>query len=113
MSDADDVRRIALGLPESAEQPHFDMPSFRVRKAIFATLPDPEHAHVMASASDIREAVAEYPHCCSEKWWGRRLSAVRVDLAAADTDLLGELLTDAWRHRAPRALVRAFDAAAG
>ncbi|OXR47027.1 hypothetical protein B7C42_00146 [Nocardia cerradoensis] len=111
MADADDVRRIALGLPESTEAPHFDMPSFRVRKAIFATLPDPDHAHVMASEADIREAVAEYPDCCAEKWWGRRLSAVRVDLGAADTGLLSELLIDAWRHKAPRTLVRAFDAA--
>ncbi|WP_227980453.1 MmcQ/YjbR family DNA-binding protein [Nocardia spumae] len=110
MAYADDVRRIALGLPESIEAPHFDMPSFRVRKAIFATLPDADHAHVMVSESEIREAVAEHPHCCSQRWWGKRLAAVRVELGAIDTAVLDELLTDAWRRKAPRTLVRAFDA---
>ncbi|MEU6563872.1 MmcQ/YjbR family DNA-binding protein [Nocardia nova] len=111
MADADDVRRIALGLPESFEAPHFQMTSFRVRKSIFATLPDAGHAHVMVGESDIREAVAENPHCCEERWWGKRLAAVRVDLEAIDTALLTELLTDAWRRKAPRTLVRAFDTA--
>jgi hypothetical protein len=33
-------------------------------------------------------------------WWGKRLSAVRVDLALADEDALLDLLTDAWEQRA-------------
>jgi hypothetical protein len=36
--------------------------------------------------------------------------AVLVRLAAVDRDELLELLTDAWRAKAPRALVRTFDA---
>lgn len=36
--------------------------------------------------------------------------AVLVRLAAIETDELTELLTDAWRIRAPRTLVKAFDA---
>ena len=37
--------------------------------------------------------------------------AVLVRLAAIGVDELEELITDAWRSRAPRALVRAFDEA--
>jgi hypothetical protein len=36
--------------------------------------------------------------------------AVLVRLAAIEADELAELLTDAWRGLAPKALVRAFDA---
>ena len=35
--------------------------------------------------------------------------AVLVRLAAVDTDELTELLTDAWRGQAPKALVAEFD----
>jgi hypothetical protein len=113
MAAAADARHIALALPETTEQPHFDMPSFRVRGKIFATLPDPEHLHAMLSEEDIHAAVGENPGVCEEKWWGKRLAAVRVALPAADRALLTELLTDAWRNKAPRTLARAFDETAG
>ncbi|MFF0492958.1 MmcQ/YjbR family DNA-binding protein [Nocardia sp. NPDC004068] len=109
MSDAAAARRVALGLPEAVEQSHHGFPSFRVRGKIFATLPEPDRLNVMCDESGVREAVAEYPETCAEQWWGKRLSAVRVDLANADERLLTELLTDAWRHKAPRALVARFD----
>lgn len=37
MIDIDTFREIALSFPEASEQLHFDKPSFRVRKRIFAT----------------------------------------------------------------------------
>jgi hypothetical protein len=107
--DTDEIRAIALGLPEAQEQPHFDVSSFRVRGKIFATLPEAGFVHVMCGEAGIREAVAEYPVLCSQRWWGKRLAAVRVDLAGAPRELLVELLTEAWRRKAPRTLVRAFD----
>ncbi|MFI6042517.1 MmcQ/YjbR family DNA-binding protein [Nocardia sp. NPDC051321] len=110
MADDDDVRSIALSFPEATEQPHHGFPSFRVRDKVFATLPDPDHLHVMCSEADTREAAAENPDICEEKWWGKRLAGVRVTLAAASADLVAELLTDAWRNKAPRTLVRNFDA---
>ncbi|MQY20294.1 MmcQ/YjbR family DNA-binding protein [Nocardia macrotermitis] len=113
MADSADVRTIALGLPETTEQPHFDMASFRIRGKIFATLPDPDHLHVMLSEEDIHAAVAEHPDICEEKWWGKRLSATRITLPRITTPLLTELLTDAWRNKAPRTLVRAFDENSG
>ncbi|HVS64903.1 MAG TPA: MmcQ/YjbR family DNA-binding protein, partial [Thermoanaerobaculia bacterium] len=38
MITPEQFREIALALPEASEQPHWDMPSFRVGKRIFATL---------------------------------------------------------------------------
>ena len=49
-----DARRYALSLPETQEQIHHGMPSFRVRGKIFATMADADHIRVMAG-----EAVAQ------------------------------------------------------
>jgi hypothetical protein len=42
-----DVRRIAMSLPEVTEEPHFAYTSFRVKGEIFATAPpDGEQLHI-------------------------------------------------------------------
>lgn len=106
MSGAEDARRLALALPEATEQDHHGRPSFRVAGKIFATLWDPDHMNVMIDEAGIRTAVETHPELCQEVWWGRRLAAVRVDLSAADVQLLAELLQDAWEHKAPAQLSR-------
>ncbi|MGI8803166.1 MAG: MmcQ/YjbR family DNA-binding protein [Solirubrobacteraceae bacterium] len=105
------VRELALGLPDAAEQDHHGIPSFRVRGKIFATLPDADHLRVMAAQGEILAAVAEAPAACSEFWWGSRLACVVVDLQQVEPVLLGELVLDAWRRKAPRRLVTDLDAA--
>ena len=74
--ELDDVRAMALELPEATEQPHFDMTSFRVRSKIFATAPaDESWVHVFVDESEIRAMAAEFPAWCAESWWGKKLSA--------------------------------------
>jgi hypothetical protein len=102
---ADEARALALALPEAAEEDHHGRPSFRIRGKIFATLWTPEALNVMAGADRIAAAVEEAPETCSEVFWGRRLSAVRVDLGAADPGLVEDLLAEAWARRAPRRLL--------
>ena len=99
-----DARRIALSLPEAAEQDHHGRPSFRVAGKIFATLWDEEHMNVMLDEPGIHTAVEAHPAICAEVWWGKRLAAVRVDLRTAREELLGDLLADAWERRAPARL---------
>ncbi|HWD53359.1 MAG TPA: MmcQ/YjbR family DNA-binding protein [Acidimicrobiales bacterium] len=99
------ARRMALSLPEATEEPHHDMSSFRVNQKIFATVPDATHLHLMVDEDGTAMAVAACPSGCEELWWGKRLSGVRVDLNHVDRALLTELLAEAWRRRAPRALV--------
>jgi hypothetical protein len=106
MISLDQARRAALALPEVAEQDHHGRPSFRVAGRIFATQWDAQHMNVMLDESGIRTAVAACPQACQELWWGKRLAAVQVDLTAADPELLGELLADAWERRAPARLLR-------
>jgi hypothetical protein len=105
MLNADDARRIALALPEAVEQDHHGKPSFRVAGKIFATLWDEQHMNVMLDESGILTAVEANAAICSEVMWGKRLAAVRVDLAAADQPLLTDLLADAWERRAPARLL--------
>lgn len=95
--DHDDVRTIALGLDGAEERDHHGFPSFRTARRIFATLPDEGHLHLMLPEEEIRAAVAEWPGWTKEKWWGQKLAAARVDLAACDHDVVAELLEDSWR----------------
>jgi len=96
-----DVRRLALSLEGSVEQDHHGFPSFRVAGKIFATLPDDEHLHVMLPEDRIRELVESDPHACEEKWWGKKLAAVRVSLPDVRKDRVAALLEEAWSARRP------------
>lgn len=102
----DEARRLALSLPETAEQDHHGRPSFRVAGRIFATLWDAGHMNVMVDEPGILTAVQAHPGVCAEVMWGKRLAAVRVTLSAADAGLLSDLLTDAWERKAPARLAR-------
>jgi hypothetical protein len=97
---------MALALPEAVERDHHGRPSFRVAERIFATLWDEGRMNVMLDEGGILSAVQATPSACSELWWGKRLSAVQVDLAHARPALVGELLADAWERRAPQRLLR-------
>lgn len=112
--DADDVRRFALSLPEATEEPHFDSASFRIRGRIFATLPaQGDRAHVFVDADETRAAVAENSVAFHELWWGKKLSGVRVDLAAVSVpeaaERVFELVEESWRRRAPKRVIAAYD----
>jgi len=101
-----EARRLALALPESVEQDHHGRPSFRVAGKIFATLRDDQHMNLMLDEGGILTAVQSRPVTCAEVWWGKRLAAVRVDLAEADVELLRTLLEEAWETKAPSRLLR-------
>ncbi len=99
----DDVRTLALALPEVVEADHHGRPSFRLGTAVLATLWAPGILNVMVGESEARAAEGG---AVSLLWWGRRLSGVQVDLAAADEAVVGDLLDDAWTRRAPARLRR-------
>lgn len=99
---ADDARRLALALPDAIEREHHGRPSFRTAGKIFATLWDERTMNVMLDEPGIRTAVTEHSGWCGERYWGRRLAAVAVDLSTAPADGLGELLADAWEVKSGR-----------
>jgi hypothetical protein len=98
------VRELALALPEAVEHDHHGRPSFRVAGKIFATLWDEDHMNVMLDEPGILTAVQAHPGACAPFYWGKRLAAVHVDLAATDEALARELLADGWERRAPARL---------
>ena len=99
-----EARRLALALPETTEEDHHGIPSFRVRNRIFATVPDGQHVRVMLDADATRAAVSDDPDAFAELWWGKKLSGVTVTLASADHRRMIELLEDGWRRVAPKRL---------
>jgi hypothetical protein len=103
------AQAFALSLPEAVQQDHHGMPSFRVRGRIFATVPDDDHLRIMVDEGEIRASVSDDPEAFAELWWGSRLSCVVVDLRRAPAGHVRELLTEAWRRKAPKTLVRAFE----
>ena len=96
----DDARRLALALANTVERDHHGRPSFRIGGRIFATLWDERTMNVMVDEPGIRTAVEDHPDWCAERYWGKRLAAVAVDLERAPADGLKELLTDAWESKA-------------
>ena len=125
MADQEDVRRIALALPDTSEAPdHF---AFSVRNGakekgfawIWLERVDPKKARVpQPEVLAIRVANAEEKESLlasdTEKFFTEPhyngYPAVLVRLAAVEGDELRELLTDAWRCQAPKKLVAAYDA---
>src|SRR6266850_6653388 len=96
------VRRLALGMPESFESSHFSRPDFRVHNKIFATLPPDGQTVVLRLApANVDTLISADPVAFWDEWRGRWLG-VRLDRIALP--LLRDLIADAWRTVAPKRL---------
>ncbi|WP_229698878.1 MmcQ/YjbR family DNA-binding protein [Wenjunlia tyrosinilytica] len=114
--DAEDIRRIALSLPETEEKEAWSMPTFRVAGKMYITVPDDETSFAVRCPRHERtELIAAEP----EKFWVPPHEAgsawVRVRLAALeDLEELRDILVDSWKQAAPERLLDAFhDRASG
>jgi hypothetical protein len=110
---ADALRRFALSLPESSEQPHFERTSFRTRKKIFATLTrDGREAMVkLADPDEAQELLARSPETfLSYGAWTTRGGALGVRLARVDPGLMRALVTAAWKSVASKRALAALAA---
>ncbi len=109
--DEEDVRRVALSLPETAEKPYNRLPGFRVRRQVFARVHE-QPGVIMVGCSDLGEKeslIAAEP----DKYFTTKhydgYPAVLVRLAEIDLAELTELLTESWRLAAPARLRAQFD----
>ncbi len=100
---------MALALPGTTETAHHGMMSFRIRGKIFATVPDRRHVRAMVDDEETRALAASDPGVYTEWYWGKRLACVQIELASVTPDALREVLTDAWRRKAPKRLARDHD----
>ncbi len=108
------MQRLALSLPDTHEEPHFERTSFRVGKKIFATMtPDGKEAMVRVSPDGVQALLSTYPEVFfSYGGWTIRNGSLGVRLAKVSPATMKQLVTDSWKHAAPRRAVTAFDAAA-
>src|SRR3954447_21591613 len=105
------VRKAAMALPETTEQPHFDLVSWRVRDRIFATIPnEPGRLRVFVEETEVAEMVAADPAAYEPVRWGKRVAGVEAILSAADEADVVALLESAWRRKAPKRVVTSYDA---
>jgi hypothetical protein len=108
--DVEDLRTVALALPEAVEADHFGRPSFRVRGKIFVTVHEDGQGVNLKLPCDEHEAlVASRPDVFGTVTWGQ-LIRTSVRLEVADPEELAELVQEAWRAVAPKRVVAAFDA---
>ena len=106
----DEARAIALSLPGSTEEPHFERTSFRVRGKIFATAAlEGGPLHVFVDQHAVGVAVGMDPQAFEELRWGKKLAGVAVDLARADPEIVRDLVEESWRRRAPKRMIRELE----
>ena len=112
MTTFDDVRRIALALPETEERVTWETDiTFRVRDKVFAI--GGEGATGVSIKADLEtqaELIEMDPRTFAKSAYVGRFGWVTVDLARVDPALLESLLRDAWRRTAPRKLAATLDA---
>jgi hypothetical protein len=104
----DDIRRLALALPEAVEAPHFDMASFRVKGKIFCTI-HAQHPRMMVKldVEDQRNLAEAHPGLIEgvPGGWGRK-GATFVAYERAELTLIESLLRMAYVRVAPARLKR-------
>ena len=111
MTTADELRRVALSLPEAEERETWGHPTFRVRDKMFATLSDDgRSAGVKTTKEEQTALVAAAPETFGVPAYVGRHGWVSIRLATADPAEVRELVEEAWRQTAPKRLVAAFDA---
>ena len=124
----DDVRRIALSLPETSEKLAWGLPSWRVRRKLFVwerplrdadleSLGDdaPQGEILGARVEDLlaKEALIETEPAIFTTPHFDGYPAVLVELDEIELDVLEEIIVEAWLCRAPRRIARAFMEAHG
>ena len=124
MADQDDVRRIAVALPEVQERDDrfaFAVPNKGKLKDLAwiwmertapkqPRIPRPDVLAIRVAGDPDKQALlaADPAKFFTEPHYNG-FPAILVRLPAVAPDELQELLTDAWRLQAPRALVKEFD----
>ena len=108
MAAEDDVRRLALALPEVTERPSYGLPGFRVADKLFARIHEEPGVLVLwrTSVIDSKELVLAAPDRFFTTPHYQDHPIVLLRLAAVGVPELAELLTDAWAARASARLRR-------
>jgi hypothetical protein len=111
MPTFDDVRRIALGLPETDEVLTWETDiTFRVRSKIFAIGGEgADRVSIKQSPEVQAELIDLDPETFQSSAYVGRFGWVTVDLGRVDPAQLEELLRTAWRRTAPKRLAATLE----
>lgn len=113
MATEDDVRQLALALPEVVEDQWYRTPAYKVAGRGFLRLRTEAEGRLVVFVPDEGEKqalLAADPDAFSSTPHYDGYAVVLVDLAAVDRTELAELITESWRQKAPVRLRKAFDA---
>ena len=105
MATEDDVRRIALSLPETTEKPWFRTPGWRVKDKSFLRIRSEAEGALVVFVADLDEKEAllvSEPEVFFTTPHYDGYPVVLVNLPAVDIDELTELIADSWRVKAPK-----------
>jgi hypothetical protein len=104
MIDIETYRKLALSFPDTHEEPHFDHPSFRIGKKIFATYWTKEN-RAMLRLSEVDQSVfcgydpsVFFP---VNGTWGKQ-GATFVELSKVDKEMFTDALTTAYHFVAKK-----------
>ena len=111
MTTFDDVRRIALALPQTEERVTWETDiTFRVRDKIFAIGGEgADRISVKASLETQAELIDLDPETFASSAYVGRFGWVTVDLDRVDPALLSSLIREAWRRTAPKRLAATLE----
>ena len=111
MATEQDVRRIALSLPETIEKPSYGTPGFRVKDKLFLRVRAEAEGGLVVFVSDLGEKQAllesdprkfyTTPHYDG-------YATILVKLKAIGVRELRELITDSWRIKAPASVLKKY-----
>jgi hypothetical protein len=106
----DDVRAIAMALPEAEELVTWETDiTFRVRKKIFAIGGDgSDSVSIKATPATQADLIEQAPATFHPSAYVGRFGWVTADLGRIDADLLRALLVNAWRLTAPKRLAATY-----
>ena len=95
----DDVREIALALPETTVGSHMGHPDLRVRDKIFGGLTnDGKKVNLRITTTVLDMLVQQDPETFRDAWGGKY---VGVEVSRVSRKQLSDLIHEAWRLTAP------------
>ena len=112
MATEDDVRRIALSLPETIEKPWYNTPGYRVKDKGFLRIRAEAEGGLVVFVADLSEKealLASEPAKFFTTPHYDGYATVLVNLDAIGVDELRELIIDSWRSKAPKRVLDAYD----
>jgi hypothetical protein len=107
-----DVRKIALGLPETTEKPWHGTPGFRVKDKSFLRIRSEAEGGLVVFVADLGEKEAMLASDPKKFFTTRHYDGyptVLVNLRAVGIRELRELIVESWRCKAPKRVLQTYD----